>query len=124
MCNKKFKDASHKKRQYCSHSCAIFKKGKLHPYYKNGKHLYDKNRVGDYRQRVKFICCSICGNNKTRLYVHHVDGDRKNGKLNNLKVVCCSCHWVIHNKVLNFKEAYKRLHRDCNGRYIKTELKK
>lgn len=41
--------------------------------------------------------CVVC-NEKTlyKIAVHHKDGDRKNGKLDNLEVVCHNCHSTRH----------------------------
>jgi len=40
--------------------------------------------------------CCMCNSNLF-LCVHHIDGDRKNNILENLCIVCKSCHAKIHN---------------------------
>jgi FCS type zinc finger protein len=59
----------------------------------NGKH--------DYQERAKEAygnVCGICGllptwNNKPIILdVHHIDGNRQNNDITNLKVVCPNCH--------------------------------
>ena len=42
--------------------------------------------------------CSICGYDeyKEGLEVHHLDKDRRNNDLDNLKVVCAICHRLLH----------------------------
>jgi len=45
--------------------------------------------------------CSLC-ESTTHLEVHHIDGDTDNDKLENLSVLCKSCHTVAHKKGYNF----------------------
>jgi hypothetical protein len=32
-------------------------------------------------------------------HIHHIDGDRKNNKKNNLIILCPNCHFAIHKGV-------------------------
>ncbi len=83
---------------YCSKSCSnsknntIFKSGENHPNYTTG--------YGSYRNRKLKISeekCEICGiNDKRVLEVHHIDNNRKNNNLNNLKLLCANCHKIEH----------------------------
>ena len=50
--------------------------------------------------------CSLCGSNKY-LEVHHLDGDRDNDTLQNLSVICKSCHSCIHENGYSFWEHRK-----------------
>lgn len=53
--------------------------------------------------------CEICGNKANM--IHHIDGSKDNHKLNNLKVVCRSCHTIIHHSGTGKKTSkYIRLH--------------
>lgn len=67
-----------------------FKKDKYswskHPNFKNGIWSYDK---------FKKSKCEDCVRKKD-LQVHHIDKNRKNNKLSNLKTVCRICHWKYH----------------------------
>ena len=54
----------------------------------------------DYRERclqAKGEDCGICGDPED--VVHHIDGDRLNGDLDNLIPLCHSCHAVVHRSV-------------------------
>lgn len=71
------------------------KKGEENPNYKTG--------IGNYR-RLKYdyivennlpIECEICGS-KDFLVVHHIDHNRKNNKIENLQLICRSCHIKLH----------------------------
>jgi len=74
--------------------------------------------------------CEICGSDKN-LEIHHKDGNRRNNSLNNLMVVCRSCHRKIDNRIKNIKNKtgkpylkYKELYekyRLPNGRWGKWE---
>lgn len=65
----------------------------------------------DYRNKcftnALSISCVDCGEvRKFLLSVHHIDGDRRNNKLNNLEIVCHNCH------------AKRHLRQDMNGEWI------
>lgn len=65
--------------------------------------------INSHKLKVKLISvglkeykCEGCGGTewmgeRIPLELHHVDGDRKNNNLENLKVLCCNCHSVIPN---------------------------
>jgi hypothetical protein len=57
--------------------------GKKSIRYIDGRRIYRKLKILDY--------CRIC-KGKDNLCIHHKDEDRHNNKLNNLLVVCKSCH--------------------------------
>jgi hypothetical protein len=42
------------------------------------------------------LCCSCLEKRKYLLVVHHIDGDRSNGGINNLEIVCHNCHTKRH----------------------------
>lgn len=50
--------------------------------------------------RDKF-CCTLC-NDKRFPMVHHLDGNLKNNKMNNLLTVCRQCHAELHGQNLRF----------------------
>lgn len=60
----------------------------------------------DYRERcieAKGDNCILCPS-KLPVVVHHIDGDRDNGSLDNLIPVCRSCHAKIHRGSSGFEE--------------------
>lgn len=42
--------------------------------------------------------CSQCGQTNGQIDCHHKDLNRKNNKINNLQVLCASCHAKLHKK--------------------------
>lgn len=106
FCGKELrKPASHLKQSktgnlYCNNSCAnsknnsLFKSGANHPNYTNGKGSYRNMKL-----RIDEKKCESCGIEDIRvLEVHHIDGNRKNNALTNLKTVCANCHKIEHYK--------------------------
>ena len=43
--------------------------------------------------------CQICFDN-LKLQIHHLDGDKKNNKINNLITLCYECHRKLHAGIL------------------------
>jgi len=39
--------------------------------------------------------CVLCRNGKTRLHVHHIDGNTRNNNETNLITLCCRCHGKV-----------------------------
>ncbi len=78
-------------RKYCSRSCVIkhwneqsIKRQMPQSYRINAWKVYEKK-------------CYDCGLTDSRvLVIHHIDGNRKNGKLDNLVPVCHNCHCIRH----------------------------
>lgn len=48
-------------------------------------------------------CCEICAGTQN-LVVHHVDWNRKNNRLDNLMMLCRSCHAQVHGVAANLGE--------------------
>lgn len=70
--------------------------GDKNPYWKGGYSIYKKT----YYKSTKSKKCCLCGS-KEFLVVHHKDMNRKNGSLENLMLVCRSCHSKLHLLHLN-----------------------
>lgn len=65
----------------------------------------------DYRQRClakKGRECHFCSDTEN-IVVHHIDGDRKNGSIENLIPVCRACHSAIHSGAHGFEEYHQKL---------------
>lgn len=88
---------------FCSKSCSTsynnkhIKVGKNNPNWIGG--------VGSYRARALNVEgeCRICGYSKVT-HVHHIDGNRKNGSIENLIVLCPNHHYEIHYGVSTLEE--------------------
>lgn len=73
--------------------------GSKHPYWKGGTSSnYYRKLFHDFLPKK----CEKCSSERY-LVVHHIDEDSTNNKIENLMVVCRSCHQKIHKSFLNFK---------------------
>ena len=65
-------------------------------HYGNGANSYRKRAL-----KAKGKKCERCGysGSKKMLDVHHRDGNRGNGRLSNLEILCVWCHWLETRKV-------------------------
>jgi 5-methylcytosine-specific restriction endonuclease McrA len=101
---KKSKTGNH----FCSQSCAatynntLLRTGINHPNYKEGGNYYKYKFIKDEDAQ-----CSRCGYNKYPevLEIHHKDVNKKNNKLENLELLCPTCHVEEHflNKTGKFR---------------------
>jgi hypothetical protein len=78
------------------------KKGSKNPSWKDGQsRKYYKNNTAWAEYYKLHLNCEVC-NSVDKLITHHKDGDYKNNQVENLMVVCRSCHNKIHkSKRLN-----------------------
>lgn len=70
----------------------------------------------DYRERCLAVNpnhCSICGDTG-RLEVHHIDGERDNNLLTNLKPLCGSCHSKVHHCSPGYEDWFKKIKNPCD----------
>lgn len=51
--------------------------------------------LGSILQKYKYTCVN-CGVQNEQLWVHHIDGNRKNNQENNLVPLCMRCHRAGH----------------------------
>lgn len=63
-----------------------------HPHYQS-----NKLRIRLFESGTKQECCEICGlkdwlNKKVSLELDHIDGNRYNHKIENLRILCPNCH--------------------------------
>jgi len=68
------------------------------------KQLVIKSFIRDVLKRTSGNKCSRCGwkevnpkTNKVPLHIHHIDGDFRNNKYDNLSVLCPNCHSLTEN---------------------------
>ncbi len=95
------------KKFFCNRSCSIIWKninifsGSNHVNWKNGESRY-RNII--LRSEIEQKCKRCALADKRILAVHHVDKNRRNNSLENLKWLCHNCHFLIHHD----KEEYKK----------------
>lgn len=85
---------------YCNHSCAAksrnrFVTGENHCNYKTGLYRYRQKALEYYGPFCMNPSCLLTKLIKIPIHmldVDHVDEDRKNNKIENLKVLCVWCH--------------------------------
>ena len=51
---------------------------------------------GGYKGKIPTDKCSMCGQSKKRILIHHKDKNHKNNDISNLMAVCDKCHVGIH----------------------------
>lgn len=93
---------------FCSQICrgewtSTHQRGAAHPMWKGGLTPFSYSR--EFHQKRRSIlerdqyCCQVCGRQRSRMTVHHIDEDPTNHDDNNLVTVCPTCHrGVIHGK--------------------------
>jgi len=88
--------------------------GQAERYERSGKGHRGREIGGERLQIHKPPVCEICGEvvHGRRLHIHHKDKNRRNNDLNNLQVVCVSCH----NNVIHKRK------RDELGRFTNEEV--
>jgi len=96
---KNFNRQSTTKRFFCNKSClAVWKNktlfvGEGHPLWKSGQASYRNAMLRKGRSPI----CTVCGFSDVRaLLVHHIDRNRQNNALRNLKWLCHNCHYLEH----------------------------
>jgi hypothetical protein len=90
---------SKSKKFFCNKSCfAIWKnenvlRGDKNGNWKDGENAYRSMML---RHKTEPIC-SDCGiSNLKVLVVHHLDQNRKNNIISNLRWLCRNCHYLVH----------------------------
>lgn len=90
---------SKSKKYFCSKSCQTKWRNSV---FIEDKSLKWKNGIRVYRnlmeRRNLLNYCSICGiDDKRILIIHHIDRNRSNNAVENLKCLCHNCHYIEHH---------------------------
>lgn len=86
-------------RFFCNKSCfAVWKNshillGEKHVSWKGGIHSYRQSML---RNKITPFCADCGITNLKVLVTHHIDQNRKNNKISNLKWLCRNCHYLEH----------------------------
>lgn len=72
---------------------------RIHQIVKNYSTLNSSKIRKEILTRDKYMC-SFCSKNDT-LHIHHIDGNSKNNKTNNLITLCQKCHVIVENNRKN-----------------------
>lgn len=94
-----------------------FKKGNIP--WNNGTKGNNYKVIGKYNYRIRaFIefdnSCKICLKEEN-LQVHHIDMNRENSEIENLMILCASCHRKIHvlyKKGFTHKQSFLKMNED------------
>lgn len=66
--------------------------GEEHPSYKNGTGIY--RRI--YQENKNNLnTCEMCKETNCKIYIHHIDKNRKNNNIDNLIGICGKCHYLL-----------------------------
>jgi hypothetical protein len=99
-------------KNYCSRKCYNFR---------NGLHKKLKRNTAFYKELLKVSTCNCGEKTLFLLQIHHIDGNNRNNKKDNLEVVCANCHikrhltqnkngvWIYNPKVLTDRSFLKDL---------------
>lgn len=74
---------------------------------KNGRYV-DGHSVVLYEKLVQRQVCAVCGA-EDKLVIHHKDGVHTNNVVENLEVLCVSCHARHHRNLSTIQKRKKRL---------------
>ena len=109
-CKKEFKRRScdiNSEYNFCSRVCKETAQSldggftEIQPDHYGTKSYYRDDAFNSYSHK-----CEVCGYNEhvELLQVHHIDSNRKNNNIENLVILCPTCHWSITLKRATFSE--------------------
>lgn len=107
-CGKNYEKQLHRLRDknFCCRRCKDASQvGSVRPeIYVNGISSYRAKALSFYGE--KCLRCGFSGN-IDMLHVHHIDSDRTNNNMNNLEILCVTCHKKEHRRRYRPTEDYK-----------------
>jgi len=67
----------------------------------NGRNTYRRLAFDNYKHE-----CEVCGYDEHEglLHVHHIDCNRNNNDIDNLMILCPTCHWALTLKLAEIKD--------------------
>lgn len=100
-------------KYFCSNNCLLrwlYKKYAGQSNWKGG--FFTEYRKKLVRNSIgKQTDCLLCKENNLKMLVaHHVDKDRLNNSVSNLRWLCHNCHFLVHHYKKEEKELYQKLH--------------
>jgi len=101
ICKIEFTAKKSKQRKFCSRECVknSYKSGRMHdiknPNYRKGSRVYRARAFAHYLNE-----CFVCKTIEKKLYVHHINPSHEVNNVENLRILCASCHVRIHNGAL------------------------
>jgi len=86
-------------KYFCTKKCQTLWRNSI---YIEDRNLNWTNGSKSYREimsrRDLLSMCLICGNKEKRiLVIHHLDKNRTNNLVSNLKCLCHNCHFLVHH---------------------------
>lgn len=106
-CNKSlYRTAGQQKKSkdgkfFCNKSCfarwknTLWSFGKKHFNWRGGESVYRDIML---RNNIPATCSNCSIHDLRVLVVHHIDENRKNNIIENLKWLCRNCHYLVHNR--------------------------
>ena len=96
------RDFRHSKsgKLFCSKKCQTLWRNKYfsgpnHPLWTGGDDKYRKTLL---ETKIPPVCVECGYKDEKVLVAHHIDGDRKNNELKNLRWLCRNCHYLVHGR--------------------------
>ena len=89
------------------------KSGDAHYNWKGGKNKWQRKQNRKHLKEIGIIVCELCGVDEgthgKKLDVHHKDSDHQNNTIDNLMLLCTSCHSKGHFKTREICDECGRL---------------
>ena len=96
VCNTQFRPLGSIYRLTCSDKCHKEWMKQYNDNPRNIKHGGSQPRYQRIARKLKEQKCEICNSIDVRLDVHHIDKDQTNNNIENIMILCVSCHARLH----------------------------